>query len=436
MRSVSLPAVLSVCVLMSPSLAGAQEGYWYGSIVAEERTREIGLHFASSAVGTRVEIDVPSKWVVGVPAADVAWHGDSVSLTLPWDLGRADLAFFEDSIAGRIVLEDQTVGRAHLARASRPGVREEEVAFAGEADGTQIAATVMVPAGEGPFPAAILLHGGGDSSREANPGYRFWGTWLARNGIVGLVYDKRGNGESGGAWKEVGFEARAGDVEAAVNTLRGMPAVDARRVGLIGVSQGSWIAGIVAAADPELAFVVHVSGPAVPVAQADGYAMRRRLLERGAPPEAVERLLDLWAMEVDAILHEDDRRVRQLEREVEASSAASWFAEFPYSVGPVDGWWWNWYGKVADYDPVPLLRAAGAPMLWVYGDVDTESEVSRNLSVLEGLRDDGKDYEISVFPRAGHGIMTPADRLGRSLGTLTVAPGFFDTVFEFIRRRR
>lgn len=73
------------------------------------------------------------------------------------------------------------------------------------------------------------------------------------------MYDKRGNGESGGSWKTVGFEQRAGDVAAAVRQLRELPAIDVGRVGLIGVSQGSWVADIVAAADVRLGFVVHVS---------------------------------------------------------------------------------------------------------------------------------------------------------------------------------
>jgi dienelactone hydrolase len=251
---------------------------------------------------------------------------------------------------------------------------------------------------------------------------------------VGLVYDKRGDGESGGNWKDVGFEARAGDVEAAVRRLRDLPTVDPTRVGLIGVSQGSWVADVVAAADPRLGFVVHVSGPAVTVAEADGYAMRRSLLERGAPPAAVERLFEFWQMEVDAILHPGTSRVDQLERLVAKASREPWFELYPYRVGPVDGWWWSWYGHVADFDPVPMLRASAAPMLWIYGDGDTESDVGRNIAVLQQLRDDGKSFEIAVFPRSGHGLMAPADALGRSLGTLTVAPGFFDTVFGFIRR--
>jgi dienelactone hydrolase len=359
---------------------------------------------------------------------------DSISLQLPTELGLVEARIFADSIVGRVVLEDEVTARLRLFPRARSVVRETDISFANPLDGTRIAATVMSPEGPGPFPAVVVLHGGGDSSREQAPGYRFWGTWLARNGIVGLVYDKRGNGESGGAWKEVGFDARAVDVATAVQNLRGMPSVDPRRVGLLGVSQGSWVAGLVAAADPELAFVVNVSGPAVPVAAADGYAMRRGLLERGAPPEAVDRLTDFWWMEVDAILHGDSGRVHRLEREVQKSADAPWFEAFSYSVGPVDGWWWNWYSKVADHDPVPVLRTTDVPMLWVYGDVDTESEVSRNIAVLEQLRDDGKDYEIAVFPRAGHGLMVPADRLGRSEGTLTVAPGFFRAVFDYIRR--
>lgn len=410
-----------------------QDQYWYGALVTAGRTWDVGLAIDGAQAGGGVRLDLPSRWRLDVPARDVTFEGDSLFLSHPF-LGTARLQRLADSITGVVKLDDGSLGRLHLEAAPAPSIRTRDVVLQSAADGTSIAATVTLPAGDGPFPAAVILHGGGDSSRETQPGYRFWGTWLARHGIVGLVYDKRGNGDSAGNWKSVGFEERAGDVAAAVDRLRSLSSVDAERVGLIGVSQGSWVADLVAAQDPGLAFVVHVSGPVVTVSEADGFAMRRSLLERGAPIEVIERLSVFWRMEVDALLHPGTERLERLERMVSRAAGEPWFEKFPYRVGPVDGWWWNWYGHVADFDPIPALLASRAPMLWIYGDSDTESDVSRNVAILQRLRDEGKPFEIAVFPRSGHGLMVPADALGRSLGTLTVAPGFFDTVFDFIHR--
>jgi dienelactone hydrolase len=433
MKRVLVLGSLLVISLVLPGAARAQEHYWYGRLVTADRAWTVGIDIDESGAAPDVRLDLPSRWRLDVPADDVEFAGDSLLLSHPF-LGLARLRCFDDSIVGDVMIDDGAVGHLHLESAGRPAVRERDIVLESLADGTKIGATIMLPPGDGPFPAAVVLHGGGDSSREEQPGYRFWGTWLARHGIVGLVYDKRGNGESGGSWKTVGFEHRAGDVAAAVRKLREFPAVDTGRVGLVGVSQGSWVADIVAAADARLGFVVHVSGPVVTVSEADGYAMRRSLLKRDAPAAATERLSAFWRMEVDAILHPGADRVQHLEQLVAAAMDEPWFERFPYRVGPVDGWWWAWYGHVADFDPVPELRASTAPMLWIYGDADTESDVSRNLQILQRLRDDGKPFEIAVFPRSGHGLMAPADALGRSLGTLTVAPGFFDTVFEFIHR--
>lgn len=41
----------------------------------------------------------------------------------------------------------------------------------------------------------------------------------------------------------------------------------------------------------------------------------------------------------------------------------------------------------ADFDPIPSLLASRAPMMWIYGEGDTESDVGRNVSILQELRD-------------------------------------------------
>lgn len=357
-------------------------------------------------------------------------------MELPAGLGRVDGTIASDIIHAKASLPDGEAGTLIMRKVEKPlAPHEMSVRLESLSDGTPIAATVVSPAEAGEFPAVVVVHGGGDSSRESAPGYAFWASWLARHGIVGLIYDKRGNGESGGDWRAVGFTERAGDVRAGLALLRSLPQVDDSRVGLIAVSQGSWVGDVVAAMDTMLAFVVHVSGPATTVADADTHATLRRLLRQGAPPSAVVGILELWSREVEAVLHPGRPELRGLaQRGIEEAASESWFDDFPYGLEPTDSWWWNWYGLVGDFDPMPYLQASRARMLWLYGDVDTQSELDANLDRLERLRFAGKPHEVAVYSRAGHGLMIPAGRHGESLGTLTVAPGVFDRVFEFIHR--
>jgi alpha/beta superfamily hydrolase len=126
----------------------------------------------------------------------------------------------------------------------------------------------------------VILHGGGDSSRESPP-YGFWADYLPRHGFADLIYDKRGNGASTGNWRAVGFEERAGDVIAGLEWLHKHEAVDANRLGLLAVSQGSSVAGLVADRFPHLRFIVRVSGPVLPVVEADTTAIMNELRREG-----------------------------------------------------------------------------------------------------------------------------------------------------------
>ena len=57
--------------------------------------------------------------------------------------------------------------------------------------------SLMIPDGDGPFPALVFVHGSGDGPRSD---FRIFAEQFARAGIASLIYDKRGSGESTGSW--------------------------------------------------------------------------------------------------------------------------------------------------------------------------------------------------------------------------------------------
>ena len=61
-------------------------------------------------------------------------------------------------------------------------------------------------------------------------------------GVAVLIPDKRGSGQSGGDWMTAGFDVLAEDAAASLEALRSLESVDESRCGVVGLSQGGWVA--------------------------------------------------------------------------------------------------------------------------------------------------------------------------------------------------
>src|SRR5688572_1859660 len=129
----------------------------------------------------------------------------------------------------------------------------------------RLAFSLDLPAGAGPFPAIVLGHGSGRVTRDQQG---FLSSRLTSLGFAVLRFDKRGVGESTGTFVFVGtrdsptvFPELASDVAAGVRFLRTRPEIDARRIGLAGVSQAGWILPLAARQAGDIAFMVLLSGP-------------------------------------------------------------------------------------------------------------------------------------------------------------------------------
>lgn len=124
-------------------------------------------------------------------------------------------------------------------------------------DGQDLKGTLYRPAGEGPFPAVVALHGGG--WRQASPVvYQYLGPWLAERGFVlfAPVYRSAKVGEPS-------YPKAVQDVRAAVQFVkgeRGLTRADPERVALMGESAGGHLAALVALAGEEEIFRAHPPG--------------------------------------------------------------------------------------------------------------------------------------------------------------------------------
>lgn len=264
-------------------------------------------------------------------------------------------------------------GSLQTARRAEPsGYHARELQY--ESTGAIISASLFVPRSDGRHPAAVMIHGSGDSDRD-----NLWYMWIAHTlvegGVAVLLPDKRGCGKSGGDWRTAGFEDFAADARAGVTAVRAQAGVDPQRVGLLGCSQGGWIAPLAATELPRLAFLVSLSGAAV------------------TPNE-------------------------QLEHELGHNRIAVWFAKRKRQV------WWE---KNGHFDPIPYWAAFEGPSLIVYGREDEKDNVpvARSERLLERVRQEHLvDMTVKVFEGTGHGFFEPGRR--------RIRQDFLDFLVEWI----
>ncbi|MDQ4101809.1 MAG: alpha/beta fold hydrolase, partial [Thermoproteota archaeon] len=150
--------------------------------------------------------------------------------------------------------------------------------------------------GDGPFPAALLIHGSGATDRDeylppmvtgtGNETRPFWqlAEYLSERGFVVLRYDKRGIGENGtildlNTYANATVQHFQSDAEAALNVLIQQPEVDRDRITIIGHSEGAIIAPRIAAERPEdIQNIVLMSAVAQPISDIISYQLVNRTL--------------------------------------------------------------------------------------------------------------------------------------------------------------
>jgi pimeloyl-ACP methyl ester carboxylesterase len=283
--------------------------------------------------------------------------------------------------------------------------QEPAVAFHSAADSLLIAGKLVLPDGRGPFPAVVFVTGSDPDTREA---WQFEARALAAQGVASLLYDKRGVGESGGASHDLAsWDDLAGDVTGAVRYLRGRTDMfDPQRIGLIGQSQGTWIITKVAAGDPEIRFLVNISGGGISAAEQETYRTGALMRVAGLPDSEIERAT-AFQREKFAVAR-TGLGWEQLDATMQRLRADSvpWFPGYGTGAAAQSLAMLRLYGVLQfNYDPTRDLERITSPVLILMGERDV---VFPPALVIErtraALARGGNDFVTAVvIPGEGHG---------------------------------
>ena len=320
--------------------------------------------------------------------------------------------------------------------------------------GVRLAGTLALPAVPGPHPAVVLVSGSGPQDRDeampSIPGYRPFAViseYLVDRDVAVLRYDDRGVGESTGDNAMASTGDLATDAEAVFEYLRNRPEIDANRVGILGHSEGSMIAAMIAARNPNVAFVVSMGGSA-----ADNYELllrqEQRIVEASDMSEAEKA--ESMAMTRTALKLTRDANWTELEpflRETIEEQIQAMPAERRAALGDLETFTEqaveqtlahhrDWLHFFLTYDVAADWESVDVPVLVLLGELDTQVDAAQARASFEAAFARGGNERVTyaVFPKANHLFLTAETGHPSEYAAMDKAfvPGFLETISDWL----
>ena len=230
---------------------------------------------------------------------------------------------------------------------------------------------------------------------------------LARYGIAGLAFDKRGVGASLGRCESATIDDETQDVLAAIAFLASRPEIDRTQIGAISNSAGGWVVPRAALrSKTPLAFIVTMVGPATSVReqQLDNARYIGRELKLSAEDQKpLMRYIELMFTTEDS-----EAQFAEMRQLIAQGEKTGWAQEFldTTDVAPSASELKNLWVRRFNYDPRADLKRVKAPFLALYGGSDRVVPPDENVPELRRLLTEAgnRNFRIVVIPEAGHGL--------------------------------
>jgi len=262
---------------------------------------------------------------------------------------------------------------------------------------------LTVPAGNGPFPAVVLVQGAGpaDQDETVGPNKPFkdlaWG--LASRGIVVFRYTKRtqkyGAQSSEDPVHLTVEEETIGDARAAVALVVKLPQVDPKQVFLLGHSLGAYLGPRIATGDVEIAGLVMLAANARPLEKVVLEQIHYLAAMNGTPTEAEQKRIE-----------EAEDGAKQIENPgLKPDDKIEFLGATMYGA-----YWLDLRG----YDPLKTAAKLKIPILIVQGGRDYQVTPS-NFQAWSDALANNKNVTLRTYPDLDHlfmhgtGASKPAD---------------------------
>lgn len=256
----------------------------------------------------------------------------------------------------------------HYSYAKPEPSRFREVSFGNPQANLQLGGMLFLPQGAGPFPAAVIIHGSGASRRE-NGWYLTLTHYLQDAGIAVLLPDKRGSVKSEGDWRTSSMEALASDTIAAIEFLEDQYPGELSSIGVVGLSQGGWIAPVIPGLSDRVDYLVSLVSSTIPAHEVLIYEETHNLREMGFLPGLSNLIAHLSAYVLINFSQKD---------------------------------FWD---AVGNFDPMVYWAEVTIPALVIFGSEDKNVPAEQSAALLQSLGH--SNIEVMVFEGSGHALQDP-----------------------------
>lgn len=290
---------------------------------------------------------------------------------------------------------------------------------------------LVLPAEGKPKAAVVLQYGSGRDSAVYN---NYLQNLLPLKGVAVFVFDKRGTGRSTGGYS-ADFPALADDMAAAVDAVRARPEVAGVPLGVMGESQGGWVAPL-AAQRRRVDFVVVGYGLAVSPIEEDRSEVAESVRSFGPAALAKAQALHDAATRVGVSRFREG--LPELERLKALNAGEPWIGKIGGDyTGPLVATPAAHMDQVRaafdfpisfTYEPRAVLAQLQTPSLWVLAGRDTEAPHEDTLAILRQLHAKGSPIDIAIFPQADHGMIEREKA--------RISPGYYDLLADWIANPR
>jgi hypothetical protein len=264
-------------------------------------------------------------------------------------------------------------------------------------------------------------------------------------GIGAFVYDKRGTGLSNGTYTQ-DFDILANDAVAAMKQAKLLAGERPGRIGYQGGSEGGWVVPLAANRAP-VDFAIVSFGLAVTVLEEDQESVALDMYFHHYSAKDTAKALELARAGEHVVETDGKEGYEQFEVLRQKFKSELWYkdlhGDFVFFIMPLD------QKQIIDaiaefglqstpfrYEPMPALRAATTPQLWVLGSDDLEAPSAETSKRIKSLIAAGEDYTLAVYPGAEHGMTEYELNANGERTSTRFAPGYFEMMADFIREGR
>jgi uncharacterized protein len=307
--------------------------------------------------------------------------------------------------------------------------------------GTALVGRLVMPLGRSKAPVVVLLSG---SEQDSALDTLFLQRLLPAYGVGAFVYDKRGTGRSAGTYTQ-DFSLLADDAVAAMREARRLAGSRLTRIGYNSGSQSGWVAPI-AASRARVDFVINGYALAVSVIDEDQQEVEIEMREKGYSPAEIAQALEVARAAEGVIASHFTEGFAELDAMRAKYRSAPWYKDlhgnYTYLLLPYSETQLRELGRTElgftrstpfYYDPMPTLRAATVPQLWILGGEDYEAPSAETSRRIKALIAADHPFTLAYYPKAEHGMtLFDVSADGTRIST-RYAPGYFKLIRDFAR---